>query len=81
MKATTLHTKLKDLCIRDFLRHKDIRNTTIYSNIERSLFQSNDNGEFTVEVAKNLQETCELPKVGFEYATEIDNLQVFKKRK
>ena len=29
---------------------------------------------------KNLQETCELLKVGVEYVTEIDN-KVFRKRK
>ena len=32
-------------------------------------------------VAKNLQEICELLKVGFEYVTEIDNIKVFRKRK
>jgi hypothetical protein len=77
-----LYHKLKDpFYVRDFLRHKDIRNTTIYINIERSLYQSNENEEFTVKVAKNLQETYELLKVGFEYVTEIDGVKVFRKRK
>ncbi len=81
-KATMLYHKLKDpFYVRDFLRHKDIRNTTIYINIERSLFQSTDNDEFTVKVAKNLQEVCELLKVGFEYVTEINSVKVFRKRK
>ena len=50
-------------------------------NIERSLFQSKDNDDFTVKVAKNLHEVCELLKVGFEYVTEIDKFKVFRKRK
>ena len=77
-----LYHKLKDpFYVRDFLRHKDIRNTTIYINIERSLFQSTDNDEFIVKVAKNLQEVCELLEVGFEYVTEMGNIKVFRKRK
>ena len=81
-KATMLYHKLKDpFYVRDFLRHKDLRNTTIYINIERSLFQSNDNDEFAVKVAKNLREACELLKVGFEYVTEIESVKVFRKRK
>ena len=81
-KATMLYHKLKDpFYLRDFLRHKDIRNTTIYINIERSLFQSTDNDEFIVKVAKNLQEVCELLEVGFEYVTEMGNVKVFRKRK
>lgn len=77
-----LYHKLKDpFYVRDFLRHKDIRNTTIYINIERSLFQINENDEFTVKAAKDLEEACELLKVGFEYVTEIDNVKVFRKRK
>lgn len=81
-KATMLYHKLKDpFYVRDFLRHKDLRNTTIYINIERSLFQNSDDDEFAVKVAKNLQEACELLKVGFEYVTEIDGVKVFRKRK
>jgi hypothetical protein len=78
-----LYHKLKDpFYVRDFLRHKDIRNTTIYINIERSLFQStDDDDEFTVKTASNLNEACELLKVGFEYVTEIDHVKVFRKRK
>jgi integrase len=81
-KAIMLYHKLKDpYYVKDFLRHKDIRNTTLYINIERALFQSSNDDEFSVKVAKNLQEACELLKVGFEYVTEMEGVKVFRKRK
>jgi len=37
--------------------------------------------EFTVRVAKSLDEACNLLKVGFEYVTYMDNVKLFRKRK
>jgi len=62
------------------LGHRDIRNTLIYINLEKALFQ-NSADEFHVKVAQNLDEACKLLEVGFEYITEIDGAQIFRKRK
>jgi len=52
----------------------------IYINLEKALFQ-NSADEFHVKVAQNLDEACKLLEVGFEYMTEIDGAQIFRKRK
>jgi integrase len=81
-KATMLYHKTRDIFyVKDFLRHRDIRNTMIYINVERMLFQNSDNGEFHVKVAKTLNEACDLIKVGFEYVTDMDEVKLFRKRK
>jgi hypothetical protein len=80
-KATMLYHKLKDsFYVEDSAAQRHPKHNDIH-NIERSLFQSKDNDEFTVKVAKNLDNVCELLKVGFEYVMEIDNINVFRKRK
>jgi hypothetical protein len=45
----------------------------------KALFQ-NAADEFHVKVAQNLDEACKLLEVGFEYVTEIDGAQIFRKR-
>jgi len=37
--------------------------------------------EFTVRVAKSLDDACSLLEVGFEYVTDIDDVKLFRKRK
>ena len=53
----------------------------IYINVERTLFASSGNDEFHVEVAKTLDEACELLKVDFEYVTDMEAVKIFRKRK
>jgi len=81
-KGTMLYHQTRDpLYVQQFLRHKSIKNTMIYINVERTLFASSANDEFHVKVAKTLDEACELLKVGFEYVTDMEAIKIFRKRK
>jgi hypothetical protein len=51
--------------VKQFLGHKELRNTRIYINIERTMFESGSD-EFTVKVATNPEEVKALLEVGFE---------------
>jgi hypothetical protein len=66
--------------VKDFLGHKSLRNTEIYINIERTLFESTSN-EFTVRVADKPEEVKALLEVGFDYVCQKDNLIFMRKRK
>lgn len=80
-KATMLYHQTKDpFYVKQFLGHKELRNTEIYINIERAIFgQGND--EFTVKVAKTSEEIKELLEAGFDYVCEKDGLVFLRKRK
>jgi len=80
-KATTLYHKTKDIFyVKQFLGHKSIKNTEIYINIERSLFdQGND--EFTVKIVQTPEEIKEYLEVGYEYVCQKDKLIFMRKRK
>lgn len=62
--------------------NKNIRNTLIYIDLENAIFQA-QNDEFTVRVAKTVEEACQLIEVGFEYVTGeySDGGKVFPKTK
>ncbi|MDH7558607.1 MAG: site-specific integrase, partial [Candidatus Bathyarchaeota archaeon] len=78
-KATMEYHKTKDILhVQQVLGHRDLRNTLIYINLEKALFQNADD-EFHVKVAHNLDEACKLLEVGFEYIAEIDGARVFRK--
>jgi len=80
-KATMEYHKTKDILhVQQLLGHRDLRNTLIYINLERALFQNVDD-EFHVKVAHNLDEACKLLEVGFEYVTDMDGAAIFRKRK
>jgi len=80
-KATMEYHKTRDILhVQQVLGHRNIRNTLIYINLEKALFQNQDD-EFHVKVAQNLDEACKLLEVGFEYIAEIDGARVFRKRK
>ena len=85
-KATMLYHQTKDiLYVKRFLGHKSIECTLIYIQLGEALFQEND--EFTVRVAENLDEAVKLMETGFEYVTEITTgkggnlVKIFRKRK
>jgi len=54
--------------------------TQIYINMERAIFSENDQ-EFHVKVAENLDEACKLLAVGFEFVTDLEGKKLFRKRK
>ena len=62
------------------LGHKSIQNTMIYINLEAALFEA-ESDEFTVRVAKSLDEACSLVESGFDYVTDMDGGKIFRKRK
>ena len=52
----------------------------IYINLEAALFEIR-NDEFTVRVAKTLDEACALVEVGFDYVTDMEDGKIFRNRK
>ncbi|MEM3626930.1 MAG: hypothetical protein QXZ25_02775 [Candidatus Bathyarchaeia archaeon] len=59
--------KTKDpFYVKDLLGHKKLDTTLMYIQVERTLFQSDDD-EFTVKVAKTPEEIQSLFAVGFEW--------------
>ncbi|MCJ7699407.1 site-specific integrase, partial [Candidatus Bathyarchaeota archaeon] len=55
-KATMEYHKTRDILhVQQVLGHRDLRNTLIYINLEKALFQNADD-EFHVKVAQNLDE-------------------------
>jgi integrase len=80
-KATMEYHRTKDIFIvKELLGHKSVKNTEIYINLEKALFQAS-NDEFTVKVASTPEEIKGLLEVGFEYVCQKDNLAFFRKRK
>jgi len=80
-KATMEYHKTRDsLHVQQLLGHRDLRNTLIYINLEKALFQNADD-EYHVKVAQTLDEATKLLEVGFEYVTDMDGAKLFKKRK
>lgn len=66
--------------MKNFLGHKELRNTEIYINIEHALFDKYDDN-FTVKVTDRPEEIKALLEVGFEYVCTKDNLIFLRKRK
>ena len=66
--------------VRRLLGHKSILNTQLYVNMEKVFF-SESTEEYTVKVASNIEESCKLVEVGFEFVTEMDGKKIFRKRK
>ena len=80
-KGTMEYHKTKDpMHVKYILGHKNIKNTTIYINLEKTIFQGVSD-EFHVKVAKTPEEITALLEVGFEYVCEKDGLLFFRKRK
>lgn len=80
-KGTMEYHKTKDILhVQQLLGHRQLRNTLIYINLEKALFQNTED-EFHVRVAHNLDEACKLLEVGFEYVTDMDGAKIFRKRK
>lgn len=81
-KATMLYHQTKDiLYVMKFLGHKCIRNTLVYIDLERAIYGTPSEEEFTVRVASTLDEACELLEAGFDYVTDMEGKKLFRKRK
>jgi integrase len=80
-KATMEYHKTHDIeYVKQFLGHKSVKNTEIYVNVERTIFESTSD-EFTVKVAEKPEEVKTLLEVGFEYVCQKDNLIFLRKRR
>jgi len=80
-KGTTEYHKTKDILhVKQLLGHKQIQSTMIYINLEAAIFTA-ESDEFTVRVAKTLNEACQLLEVGFEYVCDMEGAKLFRKRK
>jgi hypothetical protein len=76
-----MRAKTKDpFYVKQLLGHKSLRNTEIYINIERTLFEATSD-EFTVRVVNAPEEVKALLEVGFDYVCQKDNLIFMRKRK
>jgi hypothetical protein len=71
------------LVVAEFLGHKDLENTRLYIQLEKSLFKNLPNDQFITKIAHNTEEACKLIKVGFEAITEEynDGGKIFRKAK
>ncbi|RLG98471.1 hypothetical protein DRO28_02570, partial [Candidatus Bathyarchaeota archaeon] len=71
--------RTKDILhVKQLLGHKSINSTLMYTQLVN--FKED---EFHIRVARNVEEACELVKIGFEYVTgEYDNGgKIFRKHK
>lgn len=75
--ASTLYAKTRDiLLVKQQLGHKKIETTLIYTQ----LLNLNDD-EWTCRTATNIKDATSLIESGFEYITEMNGLELFRKRK
>jgi site-specific recombinase XerC len=76
-KATTEYHKTKDILhVMRMLGHKNIQNTLVYTH----LVEFHDD-EFVCKTARTVDEARALVESGFDYVSEIDGVQLFRKRK
>ncbi len=69
--------RTKDILhVKRLLGHRRLDSTLIYTQLV-----SFEEDEYYVKVAKTVEEACELAKVGYDYFTTIDDVQIFKKKK
>jgi len=67
--------------VKNLLGHKTLDSTMIYINIEKAIYGSLRDEEFTVRVAKEPDEIKKLLEAGFEYVCQKDQLMFFRKRR
>ena len=76
--ATTLYDKTKDiLLVKQLLGHKKLETTMFYTQ----LMPHNEEEEYTVKTATNINEAKNLLEAGFTYIQEIDGIKLYRKRK
>ena len=83
-KGTMLyHSKPDILVVAEYLGHRNIENTRLYIQLEKSLFENIRVDEYITRIANNTADACKLVEVGFEYVTGefSDGGKIFRKRK
>ena len=83
-RATLEYHRTKDLLhVQQFLGHREVKNTMLYIQLDRQLFQNFNENQFTTKIAHNVEESCKLIDVGFEFVTGeySDGGKIFRKRK
>ncbi len=81
-KATMLYHYTRDLLlVADVLGHKDIENTRLYIQLEKSLFKNVPDDKFIIKAISTLEEAIQLGEVGFEPFMVINGIQLMRKRK
>ena len=77
------HYKPDMLLVAEFLGHKDLENTRLYIQLEKSLFKNLPNDQFITRITHNAEESCKLIEVGFDFVTGeyTDGGKIFRKRK
>jgi site-specific recombinase XerC len=73
----TYHNTKDLLYVKKILGHRSISSTMIYTH----LVDFEDDGQYLVKVARDLDEYTEFLENGFEYISDYDNLKVLRKRK
>ena len=68
-----MHTK-------QFLGHKNLKNTERYIHLEEAYFQDKCD-EYITKVAKTVDEALPLVESGFEEACDFNGVKIFKKSK
>ena len=80
-KATTLYHQTRDpLLVKEFLGHKSLDSTLLYVQINKALFNE-ENDEFIVKTAQTNEEIKALLEVGFQYVCSQNGTLFFRKRK
>jgi hypothetical protein len=69
--------------VAEFLGHKELRNTRLCIQLEKSLFKNLPNDIFITRIAHNAEQACNFIEIGFEYVTGEynDGGKIFRKRK
>jgi integrase len=83
-KGTMLyHYGMGFLEVAEFLGHRNIENTRLYIQLEKSLFKNLPSDHFETRIAHNAEQSCKLIDVGFDYVTGEynDGGKIFRKRK
>ena len=76
-RATMEYAKTKDILhVMKVLGHRNLQNTLLYTQLIN--FESN---EYHSATAQTIEEASKLIEAGFEYVCQIDNVQLFRKRK
>ncbi|MGD8507151.1 MAG: site-specific integrase [Candidatus Bathyarchaeota archaeon] len=80
--ATNLYHQTRDiLFVKNALGHKFVGNTMVYIDLEQAIYGGIQDDNFTVKVAINLSDACQLLEAGFEYVGNMHGHELFRKRK
>jgi integrase len=78
--GTTQYIRTRDIFhVKYLMCHRNIESTLHYMHIAKGLQDYSD--EYTVKVAKNIDEFTELFEQGFEYIGEYEDKKILRKRK